>query len=253
MTSRTEDPREPPGALAPVADHPATGVRVEPDERPGAWWVAVQDAGGAPDVAERLFDLAQAALHARGLTLADTVRSRLHAASREGRNAASPIRFTRLGGRARCATSSYIDRRRFPAGTGLAIELLAMTGAAELKIVDEYEPPQAPCRFVAVDGHVFFSGLTSREATADVQLAEIGRRLQENRHQAAARLGAVTSPGGASCHVDRSVARDLRPELGRIVGLPAAHIRIREVDGFSLPGKLLELEVDDTLVPVAED
>lgn len=222
-------------------------ARVEPGPDAGSLWVLAEAAADMPAAIEGLFEAAGEALADRNLTLADVVRARMFASTREVRDAASVVRFRWLRGPARCATSSYLLPARFPRGDGAAMELLALDGAARAKVVDEYDPPQGPCRFVAAGGHVFFSGLTSTHETLGGQLEHVHRRLDENRAAAAGRLGGPGTPLRAGCYVHRSLDRDIATALAGIVGLPAGAIGIHPVDGFSTPGKLLELEVDDAL------
>lgn len=222
-------------------------ARLEPGPDDDSLWARAQIAAGDPAALERLFEVAAEALQGRGLALADVVRSRMFASTRQVRDAASVVRFRWLRGPARCATSSYLLPACFPRGDGASIELLALEGASRAKVVDEYDPPQGPCRFVAAGRHVFFSGLTSTHETLGRQLEHIHRRLDENRAAAAGRLGLPGVPLRAGCYVHRSVERDVATALAGIVGLPASTIGIHRVDGFSTPGKLLELEVDDAL------
>jgi hypothetical protein len=222
-------------------------ARLEPGPDADSLWVIAEVTAGTPAALERLFEVAAEALQGRGLALADVVRARMFASTREVRDAASVVRFRWLRGPARCATSSYLLPARFPTGEGASIELLALAGASGAKVVGEYEPLQGPCRFVATRGRVFFSGLTSTHQTLARQLEHIGRRLHENRAAAARRLDRPGTPLRAGCYVHRSLDRDIATALAGIVGLPAGAIGIHPVDGFSTPGKLLELEVDDAL------
>ena len=223
-------------------------ARLEPGPDADSLWAIAEVAADMPAALEApLRGRRRGARRVARLSLADVVRARMFASTRDVRDAASVVRFRWLRGPARCATSSYLLPARFPTGDGASVELLALTGASQAKVVDEYEPPQGPCRFVAARGRVFFSGLTSTRETLGGQLEHIHRRLEENRAAAAGRLGLPGAPLRAACYVHRSVDRDVATAVAGLVGLSADSIGIHRVDGFSTPGKLLELEVDDAL------
>lgn len=211
--------------------------------RPAAW-VAVDAGGTASADLDAAFAALSAALAESGLDLDDVVRNRLFAASREGRDAASGVRFERLSGPARCATSSYIDEAAFPGGEGARLETLAVAAAGVGKIVVDHDPRQPPCRFVATGDLVFLSGLTSTEPDLDRQLAHIRARVVDTLGLAETRLGRRVRPIAATAYVHRSVDLDRLPDLAERVGLAGLPLAIGRCDGFSRPGKLLELEID---------
>lgn len=206
--------------------------------------VTASVASSAPDDLEALLAAIAAVLDTHGLALADVVRARLHGATRAARDAASRVRFRHLAGPARCATSSYIDPSRFPGGDGAALWLLALADAGTGKSVVEYDPVQPPCRFVATGGLVFLSGVTSTEPALGDQLARIAPRIRESLAIAADRLGAPVLPSAAQAWVHRDVAPAALADLGARLGLAAVPLVIERCDGYSAPGKLIEVEVD---------
>jgi hypothetical protein len=206
--------------------------------------IALEAPTTEPAELERLFDSLERVLADQGLTPADVVRNRLIAASRPARDRASAFRFARLSGPARCATSSYIDEQRFPGGDGVLIETLAVAGAGDGKMVEEYEPLQPPCRFVAAAGVVYLAGLTSTASGWEDQVAEIRQRVDETLEVAERRLGAAIRPTALGLWVHRSVAADAIAGLPGTLGLDGLPLTIERCDGYSRPGKLLEVEID---------
>lgn len=211
--------------------------------RPAAW-LAVEGPATGRDSLEAGLDALAAALDREGFAAGDVVRNRLFAATRAGRDAASAVRFERYAGPVRCATSSYVDASRFPGGDGARFETLVVAGAAADKIVVEREPLEPPCHFVASGDLVVLSGLTSTEPDLARQLAHIRARLGDVLALASARLGRPVQATVATAFVHRSVADALLPGLGARLGLGDLPLAFGRCDGYSKPGKLLELEVD---------
>ncbi len=209
-----------------------------------AAWLSIEVAGTGRAQLVAGLDALTTALEGAGFTTGDIVRNRLFAATREGRDVASAIRFERYAGLARCATSSYIDGARFAAGDGARFETLAVAGAAADKVVVEREPREPPCHFVASGDLVVLSGLTSTEPDLARQLAHIRARLGDVLALASARLGRPVQATVATAFVHRSVADALLPGLGARLGLGDLPLAFGRCDGYSKPGKLLELEVD---------
>lgn len=207
--------------------------------------VAVDDTG--PDGLDALLDATERALAVRGLGLPDVVRTRLHARTRAGRDAASKARFRRLSGPARCATSSYIDPSVFPTGDGARLVTVALEGAAADKVAVEYEPRQPPCRFVAAGDLVFLSGVTSTEPGFGAQLAHIAPRIAETLRIAGETVGGVAAPTAVTAWIHRSLpGADLAGLDGRL-GLAGTPFTVERCDGYSAPGKLIEVEVDGAI------
>lgn len=201
-----------------------------------------------PDAIEAVLDATAAALADHGLALADVVRTRLHAATRAGRDAASVVRFRRLAGPARCATSSYIDPSMFPSGDGVRFMTIAVAGAAADKIAVEYEPRQPPCRLVATGDLAFLSGVTSTEPDLAAQLAHIAPQIAESLRIAGEMIGCRVAPTGVTAWVHRSLTDADLAGLDARLGLSGPPLTLGRCDGYSAPGKLIEVEVDAAAV-----
>src|SRR5215475_4239621 len=105
--------------------------------------------GLPPDEAARdLFARFSTELNAHGLSLDDTVRTRLWGRDRAARDGGSGVRVQILSGKARSASSSYISPPHFDSAAAVAVDLWAMRGAAQ-KTVKEYDPPIVPPRYIA--------------------------------------------------------------------------------------------------------
>jgi hypothetical protein len=193
---------------------------------------------------DAIFTAMETALDSYRMAPADVVRNRILAASRPARDATSALRFQRLAGPARCATSSYIDQSRFAGGDGVRVDTIALRGTAATKLAVEHDPPQPPCRFITTGDLVFLAGLTSPEPELHVQIQRIRVRLTETLAVAAAQLGRAVRPTAATLFVHRSVGLDELVDVARLVGIVGVPLEIGRCDGFSKPGKLLELEID---------
>ena len=87
-------------------------------------------------------------LKTMGLSLDNTVRSRLWGRDRESRNLGSNERVRILSRKARSASSSYIAPDRFDSEASVALDLLAMrpSRAHTEKILREYDPDRKSTR-----------------------------------------------------------------------------------------------------------
>ena len=205
--------------------------------------------GLPPDeAAHDLFTRFNTELNAHGLSLDDTVRTRLWGRDRAARDGGSRVRVQVLSGKARSASSSYISPRHFDSEGAVAVDLWAMRGAAH-KTVQEYDPPIVPPRYIATGGLVFLSGVTWDTGTLDAQLAAILPRIGGSLQDAGASWANVVK---LSCFLHRSqtvqelrtgILKVLGAERGKLLGgeAPVA-IEYSFVDGYSTPGKLIEIE-----------
>jgi hypothetical protein len=185
-------------------------------------------------------------LKGHGLSLDNTVRSRLWGRDRESRDLASSERVRRLSGNARSASSSYIAPTHFDSAARVALDLLAMrpAHADSAKKVVEYDPPIAPIRYLVYESVVALSGVTAVLSDLEAQLADIVPRI----------TGSLTNAGSSWEAVKRVSFYLHRAEsVERLKQLFASHVRasIPEleysfVDGYSSPGKLCEIEVTAT-------
>jgi enamine deaminase RidA (YjgF/YER057c/UK114 family) len=190
----------------------------------------------------RLFEKAQEQLQRQGLSLDDTVRTRLFGQDRASRDSGGEARTEVLAGLARSASSSYIDPRRFETDALVAIDLLALgssQGGAD-KYVCEYEPIRIPVRYVTRGGFVFLSGVTTTVGELSVQVPKILSDIEATLTLAGTDW---TRAVRMSCYLQRSQTVSALKELlaGLATTIPSLEVEL--VDGYSSPGKLVEIEV----------
>ena len=195
-----------------------------------------------------LFAHFNTALQAHGLSLEDTVRTRLWGRSWAARDDGSRERVQVLTGKARSASSSYIAPSHFDSEGAVAVDLWAMRGAAQ-KTVKEYDPPIVPPRYITTGGIVFLSGVTWETGNLDEQLDAILPRITASLQDAGASWASVVK---LSCFLHRSqtvqalrtgILRVLGAERGQLFGGETpAEVEYSFVDGYSSPGKLIEIE-----------
>ena len=205
--------------------------------------------GLSPDqAAAGLLARFDAALKEHGLSLENTVRSRLWGRDRAARDGGSGQRVKLLSGKARSASSSFIAPAHFESEGGVALDLLAMrpSTAGAQKTLKEYEPPIVPLRYLVYDGVVILSGVTHDQGSLDDQLQNILPRISGSLADAGTSWAKAVR---MSCYLHRSQPLDdLRSGLARVLGsdLPA-NAEYEFVDGYSSPGKLIEIEVTATI------
>jgi enamine deaminase RidA (YjgF/YER057c/UK114 family) len=198
----------------------------------------------ADQAAADIFTRMDAALKEQGLSLANTVRSRLWGKDRESRDAGSTQRVKLLAGKARSASSSYISPTHFDGDATVAIDLWAMRGSGE-KRLQEYDPAIVPLRFLVYDGVAVLSGVTYDQGTLEDQLDNILPRIGESLKLAGAGWEKVAR---MSCHLHRSQTPDaLRAGLSKRLGASLPDYEVSFVDGYSSPGKLVEIETTAAL------
>jgi enamine deaminase RidA (YjgF/YER057c/UK114 family) len=178
-----------------------------------------------------------------GLSLDDTVRSRLWAPSAADRLAASNERRKVLSEKARGASSSYISTSHFHSRASVALDLLAMEPVVPgtEKVIIEYEPPIAPPVYVAYDGMVFLSGVCpdepDLEGAVGKALAEIGADLKRagTDWEHVVRIG---------CYVTRKHTLAAMDAL-LSAAIPIANLRADyvSVDGHAKANSHVEIEV----------
>ena len=129
--------------------------------------------------ARELFQRFDGELKSHGLSLDNTVRSRLWGRDRASRDAGSNERVKILSGKARSASSSYIAPGHFDSPAKVAVDLLAMRPPrADLeKRIVEYDPPIVPIRFLVYDSVVVLSGVTTVLPTLAAQFDNILPRI----------------------------------------------------------------------------
>ncbi len=182
-------------------------------------------------------------LNGLGLSLDNTVRTRLWGRTREARDGGSAERVKRLSGRARSASSSYISPAHFDSNAGVALDLIALRPSQpglEKRIV-EYDPPIVPLRYLVYDGFVVLSGVTAVLPDLPSQVSEILGLIEGSLKDAGVSWGQVTEVGACLHRSQPLEALEslLRPRLP----YDTARIGFSFADGYSTPGKLVEIEV----------
>ena len=200
-------------------------------------------AANATIEAQELFQRIDQELKAHGLSLDNTVRSRLWGRDRQSRDLGSTERVKILSGKARSASSSYIAPGHFDSGAKVALDLLAMrpsqTSAA--KRIVEYEPTIAPIRFLVYDSVVVLSGVTTVLPTLAEQFDNIFPRIAGSLKDAGSSWEKVAR---VSFYLHRSqTLENLKTLFARHVTAQVPQLEYCFVDGYSSEGKFCEVEV----------
>ena len=200
-------------------------------------------AATATSEAQEIFARFDHELRAHGLSLDNTVRSRLWGCDRQSRDLGSNERVKLLSGKARSASSSYIAPGHFDSPAKVAIDLIAMrpAQAAMPKRIVEYEPPIVPIRFLTYENVVVLSGVTTVLPTLEAQLDNILPRIH----------GSLTDAGSSwdkvariSFYLHRSqTIENLKNFFQRHVKAQIPQMEYCFVDGYSSEGKFCEVEV----------
>ena len=204
-------------------------------------------AANATVEAQQLFQRFDQELRSHGLSLDNTVRSRLWGRDRESRDLGSHERVRILAGKARSASSSYIAPIHFDSETRVALDLLAMRPSqqAAAKRIVEYEPPIIPIRFLVYDTVVVLSGVTTVLPTLEEQFDNIIPRISDSLKDAGSGWEKVAR---VSFYLHRSQPLEkLKAIFDRHVKAPVPQREYCFVDGYSSPGKLCEVEVTATI------
>jgi enamine deaminase RidA (YjgF/YER057c/UK114 family) len=195
---------------------------------------------------QELFGRFDAELKTHGLSLGNTVRSRLWGRDRESRDLGSDERVKILFGKARSASSSYIAPGHFDSDAKVAVDLLAMrpTEPSMPKRVVEYDPPIVPIRFLVCDSVVVLSGVTAVLPTLEDQLNNIIPRITASLTDGGTSWGKVAR---VSFYLHRSqVIENLKALFAGRVTAKIPQMEYVFVDGYSSPGKFCEIEVTAT-------
>ena len=200
-------------------------------------------AANASIEAQELFQRFDNELKLHGLSLANTVRSRLWGGDRQSRDLGSNERVKVLSGKARSASSSYIAPGHFDSTARVAVDLLAMRPSdpsAEKRIV-EYNPPIVPIRFLVYDSVVVLSGVTTVLPTLAEQLDNIFPRIAGSLAGAGSSWNKVAR---VSFYLHRSqTLENLKALFVRHVTANIPQLEYCFVDGYSSEGKFCEVEV----------
>jgi len=197
----------------------------------------------AIDQAQDIFRRLDGELRGMGLSLENTVRTRLWGRDRQSRTIGSDERVRVLSGKARSASSSYIAPGYFDSNAHVALDLLAMRPSRQglEKTLVEYDPPITPLRYLTYDSVVFLSGVTAVLPTLDDQMADILSRISSSLTDAGSSWDKVVR---VSFYIHRSQRLETLKELfNNTVKPEIPQMEYAFVDGYSAEGKLIEIEV----------
>lgn len=197
------------------------------------------------DQAEDVFIQCRSGLERFGLSLEDTVRSRIWAVDRASRDVASDARFAALSGTARGASSSYITPEHFLTGASIGLDLMAVRPRPGIqKVIKDFEPERKvkPICYVMLGPLMVVSGMTVVLPTLEDQVTtDILPRITGYLAEAGSGWNKVAK---VSCYLHRSQRPDEMSALFRRTVPAWPHLfEIVSVDGYSLEGKLVEIEV----------
>jgi enamine deaminase RidA (YjgF/YER057c/UK114 family) len=200
-------------------------------------------AANASIEAQELFRRFDDELKSHGLSLDNTVRSRLWGRDRQSRDLGSNERVRILSDKARSASSSYIAPGHFDSAAKVALDLLAMRPSEPSlrKRVVEYDPPIVPIRFLVYDSVVVLSGVTTVLPTLEEQLDNILPRIGGSLADAGSSWEKVAR---VSFYLHRSqTLENLKSLFAQRVTANIPQMEYCFVDGYSSEGKFCEVEV----------
>ena len=195
------------------------------------------------DETRALFRSLEQELKAHGLSLENTVRTRLWGRDRQARNLGTAARSKILTGSAKAASSSYVSTNRFDSDAKVALDLLATRPSrtdAERRPV-EFQPPRNYLCYLRQDSFVFLSGYTSAAETLETQVSEIIKAVAGGLLVAGSMWDKLIK---LSLFLHRSQKLALLKELlGKGPAVPAnCHVEFGFVDGYAGEQSLLEVE-----------
>ena len=203
-------------------------------------------AANASIEAQELFRRFDEELKPHGLSLDNTVRSRLWGRDRQSRDLGSNERVKTLSGKARSASSSYIAPGHFDSTAKVAVDLLAMRPSEPSlqKRIVEYDPAIVPIRFLVYDSVVVLSGVTTVLPTLEEQFDNILPRIAGSLSDAGSSWEKVAR---VSFYLHRSqTLENLKALFARRVPAKIPQMEYCFVDGYSSEGKFCEVEVTAT-------
>ncbi len=176
--------------------------------------------------------------------LRNTVRTRIFGRTREARTAGSAARTQALIGRSRAAGSSYVSVPHFFTAADVGLDLIAMASPSgnPVRHVTEHEPPQSFIRHLVWGPMVFLAGMTCEtQPDLPAQCADILPRAATLLSEAGCLWENVVR---VSFFLDHNQEPDaLLRTVAAIAPVPLEHAEIELVEGFSRPGKLVEIEI----------
>jgi len=190
-----------------------------------------------------LFRSFEQELKADGLSLENTVRTRLWGRDREARNLGTAARSKILTAGTKAASSSYVSPRRFDSDAKVAVDLLAMKPSradAERRPV-EFQPPRNYLCYLRYDSLAFLSGYTSAAEALEDQVPQVINAVAGGLTVAGTRWDKLVK---VSLFLHRSQKLEtLRNLLGKGPVFPAnCQIEFGFVDGYAGEKSLLEVE-----------
>jgi enamine deaminase RidA (YjgF/YER057c/UK114 family) len=209
-------------------------------------WLEGEASRSAEQQSQGLFERVGTELAALGLALdKNVVRTRVYGRTREARDIVSAARGRAFTGQSRAATSSFISPAHFDTAADVALDLYAMAApsAGVPRKVTEMEPLQPFIRHLVWGPLVFHAGMTNEHVpTLKEQCAEIlpraGARLKENGCD-------WKNLVRISFFVHKSQTPDMLVDAVNAAGVSLSldDAEIEFVEGYSRPGKLVEIEV----------
>ena len=199
--------------------------------------------GTAAEEASGIFQRFDSELREMGLSLENTVRSRLWGKDRESRDLGSQERVRVLSGKARSASSSYISPSHFDSNARTALDLFALRPSQRdlEKILKEYDPPSVPLRYLIYDSVVILSGVTAVLPSLADQVPSILSRISGSLADAGSSWEKVVK---VSFFLHRSQkVESLKSLFEKTVKAKIPQMEYEFVDGYSAEGKLVEIEV----------
>jgi enamine deaminase RidA (YjgF/YER057c/UK114 family) len=179
-----------------------------------------------------------------GFTADHVVRSRVWGRDAATRTAASDIRRLEYADHKRGATASFYDSERLPDGADMMIDVFALKTrkSAARKVFQEYDTPATAPLFVELDGMVLLSGNTDTSPKFEDQLVKIRGKIELGLQRSGTQWKHVSL---VSAFVSKTVdAMHARKAIAEAFPEMSCPLVLTSVDGFSSPGKLIEIEVN---------
>lgn len=161
-------------------------MRIKIFSRSGREWVALsaeaRKLDSVEDETRDLYRRFEEHLGALGLSLENTLRSRIWALDRDARYRATAERSKILTGRARAATSSLIAPDYFDSRARVALDLIAVRPShpETARNPVEFAPARNYLHYLSYDSLVAFSGVTSDRDSLEQQVPQILDQLERS-------------------------------------------------------------------------
>jgi enamine deaminase RidA (YjgF/YER057c/UK114 family) len=176
--------------------------------------------------------------------LRNTVRTRIFGRTAEARTAGSAARAQALLGRSRAAGSSYVSVPHFFTAADVGLDLIAMAAPEgnPVRHVTEHQPQQSFIRHLVWGPMVFLAGMTcEKHPDLPAQCADILPRAEALLKETGCDWRSVVQ---VSFFLDHNQEPDdLFDTVAALAPVPLEHAEIELVEGFSRPGKLVEIEI----------